>query len=186
MSRLEPLAPRDLDRHQQALYDAITTGPRAGSGLTTAQGTLRGPFDALLRSPSVGQAVQELGSVLRYGGALPDDLRELAILVAAAHWRCAFELDVHGGLAIRAGLAQEVVDALREGRPTRPTAGTAQRIVHDAARELLETHRMRQRTYTELVDTVGVEQVVELLAVLGYYTLLAMILESFEVRSDQA
>jgi len=186
MSRLEPLHPSDLDGDQRALYDAITTGPRAGAGLTDARGALRGPFDALLRSPSVGQAVQELGAVLRYRGALPDDLRELAVLVAAAHWRCAFELDAHGQLAIRVGIAPEVVSALREGHRAQLAAGTAQRVVHDAAVELLETHRLRRDTYTALVDTVGVEQLVELLTLLGYYSLLAMLLESFEVRLERA
>jgi 4-carboxymuconolactone decarboxylase len=186
MSRLEPLHPSDLDSDQRALYDAITTGARAGAGLTDARGALRGPFDALLRSPSVGQAVQELGAVLRYRGALPDDLRELAVLVAAAHWRCAFELDAHGQLAIRVGIAPEVVSALREGRRAQLAAGTAQRVVHDAAVELLETHRLRRDTYTALVDTVGVEQLVELLTLLGYYSLLAMLLESFEVRLERA
>jgi 4-carboxymuconolactone decarboxylase len=58
--------------------------------------------------------------------------------------------------------------------------------VHDAAVELLETHRLRRDTYTALVDTVGVEQLVELLTLLGYYSLLAMLLESFEVRLERA
>lgn len=179
--RLEPLAPEQLSGDQRTLYDAITTGPRAGTGLTDDRGALRGPFDPLLRAPMIGDAVQRLGAVVRYAGALPDDLRELAILMAAGHWRCEFELAVHGRIAESVGVDAAVVAAIAAGEPVDLASGTAQHLVHAVALELFETRRLSDATYAALASMLGDEQIVELLVVFGYYSTLAMVMEAFEI-----
>jgi 4-carboxymuconolactone decarboxylase len=181
MARIDPLSPDVLDDDQRALYDAIVSGPRAGSGLVDDRGALRGPFDPLLRSPAIGQAVQELGAVIRYRGSLPDDLRELAILLAAAEWRCSFELSVHGRIARSIGVDADLVTALRAGNAAVPPPGTPQRLVADVARELFDTRRISDRTYADAAAELGEANTIELLVVLGYYSLLGMILEAFEI-----
>lgn len=182
MPRLEPLAPEQLDPAQRALYEAIVGGPRAGGGLTDERGALRGPFDPLLRSPAVGDAVQQLGAVLRYGGDLPDHLRELAILCAASEWRCGFELAVHGRIAESVGVDAAAVTALRAGEAAVLPDGSPERAIHDAARELFATKRLSDATYGALVGAIGESQTVEVLVVFGYYSLLAMVLEGLEIR----
>lgn len=181
MPRLDPLTPDRLDDAQRAVYDAIVEGPRAGSGLLDERGALRGPFDALLRSPRIGDAVQRLGAVIRYEGDLPDHLRELAILCAASEWRCGFELAVHGRIAESVGVDPPAVDALRAGEPAAFAEGSTERAVHDAARELFATKRLSDATHAALVAALGEAQTVEVLVVFGYYSLLAMLLEGFEV-----
>lgn len=181
MARLDPLTPAELDADQRALYDAIVEGPRAGSGLTAPDGSLRGPFDPLLRSPGIGDAVQELGAVIRFQGALPADLRELAILMAAAPWSCAFELATHGRIAASVGVDPAVVAAIAAGEQADLAEGTPQRLIHDAALELFANARLGDGTYESLRTTLGDAQTVELLVVFGYYSMLAMLMETFEI-----
>lgn len=181
MARLDPLTPDLLDDEQRRLYDTIVTGPRAGSGLVDGAGALRGPFDALLRSPTIGDAVQGLGAAIRYRGALPDQVRELAILLAASEWRCSFELAAHAPIARSVGVDEEVVRAIVAGEPIAPRDGTAARLVADVARELFDSRRLSDETYARAVGMLGEPQVVELLVVFGYYSLLAIVLEGFEV-----
>src|SRR6476659_5793146 len=102
--RIHPLRPSALTPEQSALYTAITGGPRAQGpqhfALTSEDGSLRGPFDLMLRSPAVGTAQQELGAAIRYRTGFTDRMRELAILLVAAHWDSAFERESHEAIAI--------------------------------------------------------------------------------------
>ena len=95
IERLPRLAPEALTGDQRALYDAITSGPRAQGpqhfALAAQDGTLNGPFNALLYSPALGEALQEVGAAVRYRTGLTDRARELAILLVAARWHSAFE-----------------------------------------------------------------------------------------------
>src|SRR5580698_7913173 len=97
--RLAKLSPAELDEQQRALYDAIATGPRASGprhfALTDADGGLEGPFNAMLLSPPVGSALQALGAAVRYGSGFDNRDREIAILVVAHAWNCAFEVYAH-------------------------------------------------------------------------------------------
>lgn len=181
MPRLDPRSPEQLEPDQRALYDAIVTGPRAGPGLTDERGALRGPFDPLLRTPAIGDAVQRLGAVIRYQGELPDRLRELAILCAASQWRCGFELAVHGRIAESVGVDAATVASLRAGEAADLPEGAPERAIHDAARELFDTKRLSDATYAGLVAALGEGQTVEVLVVFGYYSLLAMLLEGLEI-----
>jgi len=76
--RIAALTPDTLNKAQAHLYDQIAGGPRAAGpqhfALTAENGALRGPFNAMLLAPKLGTAVQELGSALRYRGALHDQM----------------------------------------------------------------------------------------------------------------
>jgi 4-carboxymuconolactone decarboxylase len=182
LTRLPSLTPDRLTPEQRALYDSIVDGPRAGAGLTDERGALRGPFDPLLRVPTLGDVVQRVGATLRYGGTLPADAREMAILCAAAEWRCAFELEVHAPIAVDVGVPPEIVEALARGDGVVLPPGSVAALMHRAARRLFADHRLDDDTYEELTSTFGETQTVELLVLFGYYSMLAMILETFEIR----
>src|SRR5215469_12111400 len=119
--RLPWLAPEALSEDQRKLYDLIVGGPR-GKGprafpLTDETGRLNGPFNAMLVSPEVGTAVQELGAAIRYRSSLPDRARELAILELAALRRCAFEWYAHERVGRNVGLTDDELEAVRTGKP---------------------------------------------------------------------
>jgi 4-carboxymuconolactone decarboxylase len=179
MTRLKPLRPDDMDQEARTLYQAILAGPR--SDLTDEHGSLRGPFDPLLRSPKIGEAVQQLGAAIRFNGSLPDDLRELAILATAGHWNCKFELITHGPIAEHSGIDAEVVIAIGSGQLPDLVSGSDQDLVYRAVNELHATKRLCAETYEALVVQLGEALVIELVVVAGYYSLLAMVLEGFEI-----
>lgn len=185
MSRLGPIGPDGLDDDQQAIWDAVTSGPRASGGpasrLVGDDGGLVGPFNALLAAPRVGRRVSELGEAVRFGTDLDPVLREVAILVSGRHHRARFEWWAHARIAASVGVADDVIDAI--GRGERPDGDAALLLVHDAAVELLSTHALSEDTYRGLVDTLGEAQTAELALVLGYYGLISTVLNVFDVAA---
>jgi 4-carboxymuconolactone decarboxylase len=184
-ARLPLLSPASLGAEQQAVYDALTGGPRAdgGSGpygFVDAEGRLLGPFNAMLYSPAVGMPLQDLGAALRFRTAFTKREREIATLVVAAHLRSDYEWYAHERLGRRAGLSEDEIDALREGRAPM-LADARERLVHEAARQLVAEHDLADAVYAEAVATLGRPAVVELVTLVGYYSALATQLRVFRV-----
>jgi 4-carboxymuconolactone decarboxylase len=180
--RIHPLAPSELTAAQRALYNVITGGPRAQGPqhfpLTSEDGSLRGPFDAMLRSPAVGTAQQELGAAIRYRTGFTDRSRELAILLVAARWDSAFERESHEAIARALGFREDELAAIRaldasvfdgdEGVVGRATVALLDGDLADDAWDAAST-------------ALGIEGVFELTALVGYYATLALQLRVFRV-----
>lgn len=183
MGRLKALRPSDLDPAQRALLEAITTGKRSkGRSLDDfflQDGSLRGPFNAWLHAPEVGQSAQRLGEAVRYQTHLPPKLHELAILTVAARWRADYEWWAHARLAQAVGLSDETIEALKDQQSPSETETEAV-AVHRFAVELIDTHRVSDETYRDVTALLGDSGTVELVTLLGYYTLVAMVLKAFE------
>jgi 4-carboxymuconolactone decarboxylase len=183
MSRVRQFHPDELTEPQRELYAAIAGGPRAaagGGGVTDAEGRLVGPFNAMLLSPVLGGALQEVGSTLRYRGALSPRCRELAILVVAAHWRSRFEQDAHERIAAQVGFTRAELDALRAGGPL-PLGDAQEAAVLAATRTLVRTDDLSQPDYDAAASTLGPAKVFELTTLVGYYSLLALQMRVFGV-----
>ncbi|MEV8274175.1 carboxymuconolactone decarboxylase family protein [Microbacterium sp. NPDC077184] len=176
------MTPAELDGPQRALYDAIAGGARATGpqhfALTRDDGSLRGPFNALLLSPGLGEAVQQVGAAIRYSGSLDARSREMAILLVAARWDSAFEREAHEAVGRAAGLSDDEIAALRR-EDTRAFDG-AERVVAETARELAHGD-LSDDTWTRAVTMLGREQVFELTVLVGYYAMLALQLRAFRV-----
>jgi 4-carboxymuconolactone decarboxylase len=185
MSRLSSIPPERLDAGQRALYDTILTGRRAAapgrpSGLTAADGSLVGPFNAYLRAPRLGASLSDLGETLRFDTSLPKNLLELAVLVVARHWSAQFEWYAHSRLALAAGVDPNVVDAIaRRQEPTWSDPDEA--LVHRFASEIVGTHQVSDETYRRAVSRLGETQVFELTALVGFYGAVSAVLNTFEV-----
>jgi 4-carboxymuconolactone decarboxylase len=190
MSRIEGLTPNRLSSDQRVLYDAIQAGRRgqagtgaarqAGGGLLDERGALVGPFNAWLLSPSIGDRIQRLGEAIRFESSLPQNVLEVAILVEAREWRAEFEWWAHVRLARRAGVSQEVIAAIHDQREPAfgdPGEETAWRF----ATELLQDRRVSTATYRATRERFGERGLMELVTLLGYYTLVSMTLNAFEV-----
>jgi alkylhydroperoxidase family enzyme len=177
--------PGQLTDEQRQLYDELLHGPR-GQGrqffaLADADGVLTGPFNAMLASPRVGTAVQRLGAALRYQTDLPDQIRELVILVVAAHLQCEFEWQAHVIIAGHHGVDGVVIAALRDGQP--PTiADEAQRAGYDLAVALLRGEDIPDERYDAMAAALGTSGVFDVSAIVGYYWLLAAQLRLFRVE----
>ena len=183
MSRLTALRPDDLTHEQRAIYDDITTGPRAQGtqhfALTHPDGSLAGPFNALLHSPALGGAVQALGAAVRYATDLTARERELAILVVAAHWRSAFERHAHEAVGRAAGLTDEELAVVRNGGiPSLADAREAAivRLAHAMTRGDVDDTQWAAASAVLTPATA-----VEVSTLVGYYALLALQLRVFRV-----
>jgi alkylhydroperoxidase family enzyme len=180
--RLPWLRPVDLTTQQLALYEEIALGRRSldanASPLTDDEGRLKAPFNTMLFAPAVGTAFQRVGESLRYEGCLSALHRELAILTVAAHESSQVEWESHRRPALTAGLTDLQLAELSAGRePAGLTA--AARIVHHAVNELLRTAGLTDATFQSLSATLPLDQVVEVVLLVGYYRALAMSLRTF-------
>ena len=185
MGRLAPVTFEQLNEDQRALWENITTGPRGNperphGGLAGEDGALIGPFNALFQSPQIGDAVQQLGAALRYGTSLPADLLEVAILTIGGEWRANFEFWAHARLGAAAGVPQDAIEAIRDGE-TPQFDDPRHAAVYAFGRELIETRRVSDERYAALKELVGEQGVFEVASVMGYYALVSIALNTFNV-----
>lgn len=171
MSRYLPVTPESMTAEQKAVYEAILHGPR---------GSFRGPFPVLLHSPGMAEVVQRLGAYVRFESKLPGRMRELAVLVTSRFWGAEFEWFAHAPLAEKEGVPPEAIEAIRTGR--RPSlADEALATVYDYCRALHEERDVSDALYQRARELLGQEALTDLTAMLGYYTLLAMVLNVYRV-----
>lgn len=170
MSRVPILAPEDMTPEQRAVRDAIAAGPRGASR--------HGPFNAWLQSPAFADRAQELGALLRFGTSIEARLKELAILCVGRHWTAQFEWYAHKKLALDAGLSAAVIDSV-EARERPAFVNDDEAVVYDFAQELLTRHHVSDSRYAAAEGLLGTAGTVELVGVLGYYTLVSMTLNVF-------
>lgn len=182
--RLTMLTAEQLTDAQRSVFDAVTTGPRATGPsdfeLQHDDGSLAGPFNALVMAGEIGLAAQAVGAALRYHGALSDDCRELAILIVATHRRAAFEWYAHSRVARRQGFDESMLKSLRRGDEPDLT-DDAMAAVYAATVELLRTGRLVASSFDAAAAALGEERVVELVLLVGYYGMLADVLNSFDI-----
>jgi 4-carboxymuconolactone decarboxylase len=133
-----------------------------------------------LPSPELAQRAQHLGVFLRYETSLGPRSTELAILVVARHWSSAYEWAIHAGEAARAGLGEGVIAALGAGR--RPDLdGATEEAVYAVATELVAGAGLADPTFARAEAALGRQALVELVGLVGYYTMVAMTLNAFQV-----
>lgn len=172
MSRLAPLDPASLDPEQKRVHDAIASGPR---------GRVEGPLRVWLESPALADRAQALGAFCRYDSSLPPRLSELAIIVTGAFWRAGFEFFIHAPLAEKAGISAAAIEAIRTGgQPV--FARDDERTVHDFTKELLTTRRVPDAIYWRAREMLGERGVVDLVGIVGYYGLISLTINAFEVE----
>jgi 4-carboxymuconolactone decarboxylase len=172
--RLAVLTEEQLNPPQRALLDALRSGPR-GQSLA-----IRGPFAAFLHAPAFGDLAQRLGAHCRYRTTVPPRLAEFAILCTARQWRAQFEWYAHEPMALKAGVLPKTVRDLKAGRVPK-SAPKDERALYDFIQELYRTRRVSDRTYRKVSKFLNEEAMVELVGVLGYYTLISMTLNVFQM-----
>ena len=136
---------------------------------------MRGPFNAFLRSPALFDHVQKLGAYIRYDSVIELRIRELAALMTARYWTNQYEWHAHVPHAIKAGLTAETIAAIEQGRRPKSLAEDEQ-LVYDVVTELLANKGVSESTYAAAVQRYDEDGVVELVSVVGYYAMLAMVM----------
>jgi 4-carboxymuconolactone decarboxylase len=174
--RMPPLAREAMDDIQRAAADALIAGPRKG---------VKGPFIPLLRSPRLLTPLQIAGEYLRFDSVLPRRVSEFATLVVARQWTQQFEWQVHVPLAQQEGTSAQTIEALRSGH--RPSAMSAEEaFVHDFVIELTTHHSVSDATYAEGLERFSERGVVDLVGLIGYFTLMSMVLNVARTPAPEA
>jgi 4-carboxymuconolactone decarboxylase len=169
MPRVDDVKPEALTPEQRALHAAI-----AG----TRGGVVRGPFAIWMRNPAIGAPADRLGTALR-NGAFDRRLFELMVLVVAREWSAQYEWFAHARQARAAGLSDDVIEAIRQRREP-GFVHEDERLVHALVTEINRTRRLSQATYDRALAAFGLDQVIELITAIGYYTMVAIVLNGFD------
>ena len=172
MARI-PLFPlsESMTPEQQRVYDKIISGPR---------GVLVGPLRAVLHSPELADRFQYLGAFLRYETSLPRRLKELAILVTARRWNSQIEWHVHAKAALKYGLSETVINAIKDGGLPE-FSNPDEKAVYEFSRQIQELGHISKKTYSQIVERFDSVGVVELTTLIGYYTMVSMTLNAHEI-----
>lgn len=171
MSRIPLPTPETMTPAQRAVHDRVVAGPR---------GRLHGPLRAALLNPDLAERWQALGALLRYDTTLDRRESELAILVTGRARRSPFEWHVHREEAERAGVPAAAIDALLAQRTPEGLSPREAAVVAYAA-ELNRDDSVGEATYARARALLGDRGVVELTALVGYYTMVAMTLNAHEI-----
>jgi 4-carboxymuconolactone decarboxylase len=172
--RYAPADYGELNDAQKAVYDRIAAGPRK---------RVLAPHYLLLASPTLADQAQEMGAFLRYDSALSPALSELAILIVAHRWGCAYEWGHHRPIAIAAGVPEACLVALEQDQT--PAFGDPQQAtVYATVKALLKDGRLEDDEFATAQAGLGARGFVDLVGILGYYSMLAMLLNAYETPAD--
>lgn len=161
-----------LPPEHHGIYDAIAQ----------SRGQVRGPFAALLHSPPIAERTAHLGSYIRFESQLDPRIVELAALTAARELECKHEWAAHVGHAQKAGIPQVTIRAIHQRKGPENFPFEDAQIV-SCVQELLHSHRVSEPTFQALYARLGEKALVELIATIGYYAMLACTLNAFDVFS---
>ena len=172
MARVPFLTREDLSPDKQELYDQVAT---------TYRGYVPRHFSALLNSPETASSLAMLGQQIRYGSpTIPSGVKEIIILATARVLKCEYVWTHHCDFAKKAGVREEVVEAIKEGGPPRrllPKEG----VFLQFTRELLEDKRVRDATYSGVEHLLGKQGTIDLIVAIGYYTMLCLAINALEI-----
>ena len=171
MSRMPPLAMDALTLEQKRVYDEI-----AGR-----RNTVRGPFPMWLRNPKLAEHANKFGIVLRDHSVIGRRIFELCVITVCRAWSVQYAWSSHAPQTEKAGIAPEIVAAIRDNRPP-PFQKDDERTAYEVATEIMKTQALSQPSYDKAVMQFGEQGVVELISTIGYYAMVGIFLKSFDVR----
>jgi 4-carboxymuconolactone decarboxylase len=170
MSRIPDLTPASMTEAQNEVFNLIASGPHQ---------RVVGPYPAWLQSPELARRARSLSEYLRFQSAPSKRHAEIAILITGRHWRAEYEFYAHAELARTAGVEEHIIQSLAAGkRPEFSRADDA--AVYDLCTEMFNTRRVSAATYKRAQDTFGMQALVDLVAIVGYYCMVSITLNAFE------
>jgi 4-carboxymuconolactone decarboxylase len=171
-----PRLPEVLDR------DALPEDKREiHDYLAKTRGAVRLPFSVYLNSPELTYRIAHLGSYIRFDSSIPDQTREIAILATAREMDAHYEWLGHSRLAREFGVSDATIDAIANRKaPAGLSADEALPV--RVAQSLLRDHHLSDELFKEAHAKFGDSGVVEILATVGYYALMACVISGLEIE----
>lgn len=171
MARIEIKTDDQLTPEEAEVVQEVLAGIRT---------SVPAPVYAWMRNPELARRAQRLGELLRFQTILAPPESELAILVCGAHWMAHYEWSVHKKAALEAGLDPETIADLAAGRDPQ-LSDERQEIIFRVASTLLRTRRLPDKLYRRGLDLLTERGLVELVGILGYYSLISLTINAFEL-----
>ena len=150
---------------------------KAAAEFEAARGTLSGPWAVMLRSPEMINRARGLSDYLRFNSSLPPRLSEFVILITAREWSQQYEWNAHHPLALKGGLNPEIAKAVADGRRPEKMADD-EAALYDFCIELHRNRSVSDATYARTLAKFGEQGVVDAIGLSGWYTLVAMVLNT--------
>jgi len=174
MARIHPIPREEMSAEQARVNNTIAAARSADQA--------GGPFAVWLRTPEFAELAGSFGMYLRTRTTLPPRLLELTVLITARNWTAQYEWYIHEQHVAAAGLDANLVEELRLGK--KPEFITAdESVVYDVATEIHKTKILSEETYQRALESLGEQTVIDLLTIIGYYTMLAVVLVGLEVET---
>lgn len=167
-NRIELPQPEDMTAEQRAVHDAVVSGPR---------GRMVGPLRAVIHSPELADKWQQLGALIRYRTVLPEALKELAIVVCGRRWNSDVEWAVHSRVAKAAGISAAALEQIENAQPVE-FSSQPEHEIYEFTRFLLQHGQVPDAIYAAIRQRWGDRGVVELTGIVGYYTMVAMMVNT--------
>ncbi len=163
-----------------ALTDLSPRQKEISDRITARRGGTRGPLLVWLRSPELCERVEALGAYCRFESALDPRIRELSLLIAARHFDAQYSWNAHVGKAAELGVSRDALTELAENSEPH-FANTDEQVAYQFSREILRDHFVGDETFAAALDEFGEPGLVDLIGSLGNYSMLAMLLNTFQV-----
>ena len=169
MTRITILEREDMNAEQGKVFDDIKE-----SGSPTG-----GPFWAYIRHPVLMRLTSDLGGYLRESD-LSGRERQIAVLTVIRFWGGNYPWAVQVRSSLDVGLDQEIVDAINRRRDP-PITDPRERAAYQVASELVSTHRLSDQTYAAAEAAFGVDQLVNLVAAVGHFSMVCCTANAFDL-----
>ena len=166
--RLPPIPAEKMTDEQRKAVEEFRAARNTGVG---------GPFAVMLRSPEVMNRARAMGDHLRFKSVFPPRLSEFVILITARHWTQNYEWDAHYELALKGGLREDIARAVAEGRRPERMAEDEE-ILYNFCTELHQNKSVSDATYARALKAFGEQGIIDAVGISGYYTFLAMMLNT--------
>lgn len=135
------------------------------------------PFAAMIHRPEIARAAADLGAVIRFESTLSDHDREIVICTTAIERDCPFEWESHTPIARAAGVSEATLGQIESGAAVEDGDDA---VLVDLTRESCRTGKVGDANFERARDRLGEEGTVELAAIIGYYTMLAVFMNACE------
>jgi 4-carboxymuconolactone decarboxylase len=177
MARIDDIKRENLDARQQQLYDDIM--------LTRPRGKLTGPFSVWLNTPDIAEPANALANRFRVKPTLDKRLIELIILMLCREATVKYAWSVHAPLAVKEGLSQDTVDAIR-ARKRPDFKRDDERLIYDFVTELLATKTVSAATFERATAALGRDGMIEAVSCAGFYGMIGFVLNVFDIPPQTA
>ena len=171
MARLTDVTRDQLPAEHQQFFDSIAS----------SRGSVRGPYGVLLHSPDLAARVAHTGAFVRFDLDITEAQREIIICATAREIRQQYEFSAHARLARQAGVSDETVRAIANGKAPEGMTGIEASLVQ-YVQELFRNHKISDETFNAVSDHFGTERTIGITALMGHYLLVGQVLSAFEVE----